>query len=305
MAMTFHSIERLGAPFAAVSELGFVIPEGGEVTLHNVERKILFYLQADAVMEIDKVGEFRLRTGDVLVIPCRCVQHTRLTERGQSPKGHVLKIAFALPPLAPPGAPQRESLVRGNPESDLGVFVRHHFRQIRHLPNAQTAPMQEILRAIRREAEEHPQGLRHRVRALATNLVVHVARMVHERPAPAHPASPEQAPLVVQVKEYLLRNYARELTLGEIAWYARKSEEHVARIFRKVTGQTVFDYLRTVRLESAKTLLINSDKTLTEIARLSGFSSLALFSRNFTQYVGRSASAYRQERARVVTWQPP
>ena len=305
MAMTFHSIERLGAPFAAVSELGFVIPDGGEVSVDNIERKILFYLQADAVMEIDKVGSFRIRTGDIVVIPCRCVQHTRVVERGQSPKGHVLKIAFALPPLAAPGAAVSEAIVRGNPEADLGVFVRHHFRQIRHLPNAQTAPMQEILRAIRREAEEHPPGLRHRVRALATNLVVHVARMVHERPAPAHPEGPDQAPLVVQVKEYLLRNYTRELSLGEIAWHVHKSEEHVARVFRKVTGQTVFDYLRTVRLESAKTLLINSDKTLTEIARLSGFGSLALFSRNFSLYVGRSPSAYRQERARVVTWQPP
>lgn len=305
MAMTFHSIERLGAPFLAVSELGFVIPEGGEVTLHNVERKILFYLQADAVMQIEKVGEFRIRTGDILVVPCRCVQRTRITERGQSLKAHVLKIAFALPPLALPGAAQAEPVVRGNPETDLGVFVRHHLRQIRHLPSAQTAAMQEILRAIRREAEEHPPGLRHRVRALATNLVVHVARMVHERPAPTHTAGPEHAPLVVQVKEYLLRNYARELTLGEIAWHVHKSEEHVARVFRKVTGQTVFEYLRTVRLESAKTLLINSDKTLTEIARLSGFGSLALFSRNFSTYVGRNPSAYRQERARVVTWQPP
>ncbi len=305
MAMTFHSIERLGAPFAAVSELGFVIPDGGEVSVDNIERKILFYLQADAVMEIEKVGAFRIRTGDIVVIPCRCMQHTRVVERGQSPKGHVLKIAFALPPLAAPGAAVSEAIVRGNPEADLGVFVRHHFRQIRHLPNAQTAPMQEILRAIRREAEEHPPGLRHRVRALATNLVVHVARMVHERPAPAHQEGPDQAPLVVQVKEYLLRNYTRELSLGEIAWHVHKSEEHVARVFRKVTGQTVFDYLRTVRLESAKTLLINSDKTLTEIARLSGFGSLALFSRNFSLYAGRSPSAYRQERARVVTWQPP
>jgi AraC-like DNA-binding protein len=164
--------------------------------------------------------------------------------------------------------------------------------------------MQEILRAIRREAEDHPPGIRHRVRALATNLVVHVARMVHENPAPAPVSAASQAPLVNQVKEYLLRNYARELTLGEIAWHVRKSDEHIARIFRKVTGQTVFEYLRTVRLESAKTLLINSDKTLTEIARLSGFGSLALFSRNFTHYVGRSASAYRKERARGVKWQP-
>lgn len=305
MAMTFHSIERLGAPFSSVSELGFVIPEGGEVTVHNAGRKILFYLQADATMEIDQLGVYRVRTGDVFVIPCRCEQHIRITERGQSAKVHALKIAFAMPPLAGPGTRHEAGSVRGNPEADFSAFVRHHFRQIRHLPGAQTAAMREILRAIRRDAEDHPPGIRHRVRALATNLVVHVARMVHENPAPARVSAPTPAPLVNQVKEYLLRNYARELSLGEIAWHVHKSEEHVARIFRKVTGQTVFEYLRTVRLESAKTLLINSDKALTEIARLSGFGSLALFSRNFTHYVGLNASAYRQERAKDVTWREP
>jgi AraC-like DNA-binding protein len=215
-----------------------------------------------------------------------------------------MKIAFALEPLASPGARPLPQELGGDPESDLGAFVRHHFRSVRHLKNAQTAPMQEILRAIRREAEVHGPGIRHRVRALSTNLTVLVARMVHESVAPEPSAAQPHAPLVNQIKEYLLRNFARELTLGEIAWHVRKSEEHVSRVFRKVTGQTVFDYLRTIRLENAKTLLIDSDRTLTEIARQAGFGSLALFSRNFAQYVGQTATAYRRERARVVHWRP-
>lgn len=305
MAMTFHSIERLGSPFSTVSELGFVIPEGGDVTVQNPERKLLFFLQANCTGEIDDFGSFPVRTGDILIVPRRCVQHYRVGRAGENPKVHALKIAFNFPLLAAPAKPTTSHRVQGNPESDFGAFVRHHFREIRHLPGAQTAPMQEILRAIRRDIEEHPLGIRHRVRALSTNLVVHVARIVHEAHAPKASAEPGQGSLVNHVKEYLLRNYARPLTLGEIAWQVRKSEEHVARVIRKVTGQTVLGYLRTIRLEQAKTLLINSDKTLTEIARLTGFSSLALFSRNFAHYVGRSASAYRQERSTVVKWKAP
>jgi AraC-like DNA-binding protein len=303
--MTFHSVERLGPPFSSVSELGVVIPADGEVAFLNQERKILFYLQGDCTGEIEGVGSFPIRAGDIMVVPCRCMQHYRTTRPRQLPRLHLLKIAFALPPLAMPGRRTTEPPVPGNPEADLSAFVRHHFRQVRHLPGAQTAPMQEILRAIRREAEEHHPGIRHRVRALSTNLMVLVARMVHEVTAQTPAPAAGQVPLVNQAKEYLLRNFSRELTLGEVAWHVRKSEEHTARVFRKVTGQTVFDYLRTIRLENAKTLLIDSDKTLTEIARLAGFGSLAHFSRNFTHYVGRTASAYRQERARFVNWQPP
>lgn len=305
MAMTFHSIERLGTPFSSVSELGFVIPESGAVTVQNPERKLLFFLQANCTGEIENFGSFPVRTGDILVVPRRCVQHYRVGCAGETHKVHALKIAFAFPLLAPPGQPVANHRVPGNPESDFGAFVRHHFRDIRHLPGAQTPAMQEILRAIRRDIEEHPLGIRHRVRALGTNLVVHVARMVHDTPAPKASAEPGQGSLVNNVKEYLLRNYAQPLTLGDIAWQVRKSEEHVARVIRKVTGQTVLGYLRTIRLEQAKTLLINSDQTLTEIARLTGFGSLALFSRNFAHYVGRSASAYRQERSTVVKWKTP
>jgi AraC-like DNA-binding protein len=304
MAMTFHSIERLGAPFSSVSELGFVIPENGDVTVENPERKLLFFLQANCTGEIDDFGSFTVRTGDILVVPRRCVQHYRVARAGEIANVHALKITFTFPLLAPPGRPTNQR-VQGNPESDLSAFVRHHFREIRHLPGAQTPAMKEILRAIRRDIEEHPLGIRHRVRALGTNLVVHVARMVHETPSPKTSSEPGQGSLVNNVKEYLLRNYARPLTLGNIAWQVHKSEEHVARVIRKVTGQTVLGYLRTIRLEQAKTLLINSDKTLTEIARLTGFGSLALFSRNFAHYVGRSASAYRQERSRVVKWKTP
>lgn len=305
MAMTFHSIERLGAPFAAVSELGFVIPSGGNVTLHNPERKLLFFLQADCTGEIKGVGQFSVKTGDVLVVPCRCEQNYRVDRPGQSSKLHALKIAFSTPPLSGPDVRGSAIQVSGDPEADLGSFIRHHFRHVRHLPSAQTAAMQEILRAIRREAEDHRPGIRHRVRALSVNLIVHVARMVHETQLPTPAAESAQVPLINQIKEYLLRNYARELTLGQIAWDVRKSEEHVARLFKRVTGQTVFDYLRTVRLETAKTLLINSNKTLTQIAQLCGFSSLALFSRNFSLYVGQSPSAYRGSRAQLVQWRQP
>ena len=298
--MTFHSIERLGAPFGAVAELGFSIPSGGEVTVDNHEQKIVFFLQADCRQEIEGLGEFGVRTGDVLVVPMACVQRYRLKAARGSPKVHALKISFSLPALPANGAGVRA--IAGDPEEDFRAFVQHHFQQIRHLPQAQTAPMQEIMRAIRREAETHGPGLRHRVRALCTNLVVHVARRLHDAPVTAHSAVAGHGAMVNQVKDYLLRNFARELTLAEISWQVRKSEEHVARVFRKVTGQTVFAYLRAVRLEQAKTWLIDSEKTLTEIAARTGFATLALFSRNFSQYVGRSPSAYRADRAQRVNW---
>jgi len=300
--MTFHSIERLGRPFVSVSELGLVIPKESAMLVRNDEVKLLFFLQADCRQEIEGVGAFTMKTGDICVVPCICRQHYRQNGTPNSARIHVLKISLSLPPLPAPGHPAKTS-VKGNPETDLGAFCQHHFKEIRHLPTAQDAPMQEIMLAIRREAESHRPGIRHRVRALCTNLLVHVARRLHEAPPAAKPATAAGHGTVVnQAKEYLLRNFAKPLTLAEIAWHVKLSEEHLSRVFRKVTGQTVFDYLRTIRLESAKTLLIDSSQSLTEIAAHTGFGSLSLFSRNFSQYVGLSASAYREQRALRTRW---
>ncbi len=275
-----------------------MIPRDGKVEVPQPEMKVLFFLQADCVQEIEGAGTFPVKAGDILVLPKLCRQIYGLGPGNRSPHVHAVKIVFQ------PGVLEKVGKKgSGDPEADLAAFVQHHFIETRYLPDAQDAPMQEILRGIRREAEQHRPGIRHRVHALCTNLVVHVARRLHDVPMVTQPGAVGHGHVVNQVKEFLLRNFARELTLGEIAWHVKKSEEHLARVFRKVTGQTVFDYLRTVRLETAKTLLIDSDKTLTEIARLTGFSSLALFSHNFSQYVGRSPSAYRQERAQGTQWE--
>lgn len=302
--MTFNSIERLGPPFYSVSEVGFVIPRNGSVDVNNMENKILFFLEADCVMAIPGAGEFVVRAGDITVVPCRCVQRYYVGGRGQGVRGHALKIAFSLAPQPPPGETARPKKIPGDPEQDLSAFVQHHFAEVRHLPGTQDAAIKDMMRGIRIEGEQHRPGIRHRVRSLCTNLVVHVARHLHDAPAKSSAPAAGYGAIVNQTKEFLLRNMTRDLTLGEIAWHVKKSEEHLARVFRKVTGQTVFDYLRTLRLENAKTMLINSDKTMTEIARRAGFTSLALFSRNFSQYVGRSPSVYREARARDARWQP-
>jgi AraC-like DNA-binding protein len=299
--MTFNSIERLGRPFRSVSEVGLAIPADGEAVVRNPEFKVLFFLQGDCAQEIGQEGTYATKAGDIFVIPRRCEQrYRRLPERRAAQHVHALKISFDLPPVGETPAGARRPAPE-DPEGDLTDFVRHYFVGTRHLPGGQTPAMQEILRGIRREAEEHGPGIRHRVRALCTNLVVHVARQLYAF-SPQIAQADGHGPLANQVKEFLFRNYARSLTLGEIAWQVKKSDEHVARIFRKVTGQTVFDYLRTIRLESAKTLLIDSELTLSEIAARTGFSSLALFSRNFSAYVGQSASDYRRKRAETVRW---
>ncbi len=72
------------------------------------------------------------------------------------------------------------------------------------------------------------------------------------------------------------------------------SVQHLNRLFKKDTGNTVADYISFHRIERAQKLLSESGYTITHIAELTGYNSTATFNRNFKRYVGLSPSEFRE-----------
>lgn len=72
------------------------------------------------------------------------------------------------------------------------------------------------------------------------------------------------------------------------------SRATLARLFRNHLGTTPRDYLRQLRMESARQLLINSDFSVKEIAARLGFGTPFSFSAAFRKYVGESPSEFRR-----------
>ena len=101
---------------------------------------------------------------------------------------------------------------------------------------------------------------------------------------------------VEYAREYIHKNHARPfrpLCLSEIAWFAGVSEEHLARVFHKVTGKTVMQYLKDYRLNFAKGLLARTGKPVAEIAESAGFASAVSFCRAFKKTEGCTPGDYR------------
>ncbi|MEZ5741917.1 MAG: GlxA family transcriptional regulator [Burkholderiaceae bacterium] len=73
------------------------------------------------------------------------------------------------------------------------------------------------------------------------------------------------------------------------------SERHLLRLFRDHLGETAHDYLLRVRLERARALLVQSDLSVTEIAQVVGYGSVAHFSRAYRRFFGRTPSAGRRK----------
>lgn len=297
MGYSWHPVENLGAPFVMVDEATFVIPRHGAVRLGKHHFKLLFILDGRIEHEIDGVeGRRTLEAGDILVAPL-VRNHAYINSHPKKAVPvHLVRLFLDADHLAR----QARRRVR-RPESDLGDYILHHFPRVRQISGGIDNEITDLLKALRREAEAKAAGYRHRVRSLCTDLIVAVSRKSgagrgESERAEGGPA----AHIVVPAKEYILKHLAEDMTLGEVAWHVGKGEEHLARVFKRETGRSVFDYVREARVNRAQTYLLDPALSLTEIAERCGFRSLSFFSRTFRQLAGMSPSAYRRHTQAVM-----
>lgn len=101
-------------------------------------------------------------------------------------------------------------------------------------------------------------------------------------------------PRISKLCAYMQANLDKKLMLPDLAQYLYISESHLRLLFRKTMGIAPTDYLRELRLQRAKDLLVNTPYSLKEIAELSGFQTLNHFSRMFRSYESISATEYRK-----------
>lgn len=99
---------------------------------------------------------------------------------------------------------------------------------------------------------------------------------------------------MILVTDYIKNNLtADNLSQGAMAEMAGISKEYFSRIFRSVTGMNYSKWLNMIRLEKATELLADKEKTMTEVAMLSGFQSISSFNRVFHAEKGMPPGEYR------------
>jgi AraC family transcriptional regulator len=73
--------------------------------------------------------------------------------------------------------------------------------------------------------------------------------------------------------------------------------DSISELFTELEGMTLEKYIITKRLEKVKELLVYTEFTLTEIAYITGFSSINHLSRQFKELTGFSPSHFKSVRA--------
>ena len=102
-----------------------------------------------------------------------------------------------------------------------------------------------------------------------------------------------EPPLVQKARDYIEQHKAEQLSLGAVAKAAGASVFHFCKVFRKSTGIKFTDYVTRVRLEDARTELLNPNRRVSEVAYDVGFQSLTQFNRTFKRVFGQSPTEFR------------
>lgn len=100
--------------------------------------------------------------------------------------------------------------------------------------------------------------------------------------------------LIKKVEVYLNDNKLEGFDVHALAASLHMSYGHLARLYKKYSGQTIVDRLCSIRLEKSCMLLGQTDYTMKEIAEKLGFSNQYYFSKVFKEKNGMSPSQYRK-----------
>ena len=101
-----------------------------------------------------------------------------------------------------------------------------------------------------------------------------------------------------QMKNVLRRirkDYAKPLTLEDLAAETTMAPKYFCRVFHQITGRTPINYLNYYRVECAAELLRSTDDSITEIAFACGFNDSCYFSKTFFRYKGVNPKEYRRK----------
>ncbi|MEN6314394.1 MAG: AraC family transcriptional regulator [Clostridiaceae bacterium] len=102
------------------------------------------------------------------------------------------------------------------------------------------------------------------------------------------------SPEIYSVINYIKQNYAKKINLSDLAIQAHLQPAYLSALFKKCTGCTITDYIRSYRISIAKDHLLETDWKIEDIACSAGFYDLHHFSKVFKIYEGLTPVQFRQ-----------
>ena len=98
-----------------------------------------------------------------------------------------------------------------------------------------------------------------------------------------------------RVTEYIEANLGMDVSLADLARVSSLSPSHFAKLFKKATGHTPYQFLMRRRIKRARHLLASTNETIGQIAIECGFGDQMHLTLTFKRMTGATPAIFRKE----------
>jgi len=112
----------------------------------------------------------------------------------------------------------------------------------------------------------------------------------------SHPQFSKSTLKIRKIINFLEKSYSSKITSKDIENLCESNYDYINRIFQKVTGHTIFNYLNLIRIKQAMDLIYTTSLKYYEIGYLIGIDDPYYFSKLFKKYTGMTASQYAKNK---------
>ncbi len=149
--------------------------------------------------------------------------------------------------------------------------------------------IKRIFFELEKEYTEQKHGFYEIMRSYIIMLIVITLRQIDTLSAT------ECNPIIQKIKNLVDENYSNTITLSSLCKDLHYSLSHISRKFKNETGISFNNYLTQVRIGEARRLIANTDKKISEIARLSGYNDIKRFQTTFKKITGKSPRDFKRQ----------
>lgn len=187
-------------------------------------------------------------------------------------------------PMTAPGLLVRSRLVE-QAAFEEGVLAEGYA----HLPGMfrLTTYLESLVSEYERAELFHTQQTRSLLTLCLNHIFRRLMQSVPQRSADAHQ----------DILDFIAAHYCEPLTNRDIADRFHYHPNYVNHIVQKQTGLSLHRYLLRLRIHRATELLLSGSESISNIARMTGFSDANYFTQYFKRCIGVSPSAFRGDHA--------
>lgn len=101
--------------------------------------------------------------------------------------------------------------------------------------------------------------------------------------------------IIYDAEKYILSHLSEPLSVKDIADHVYASTTYLCFLYKKQTGRTIREFILEMRMQKAKSLLLDSNMKIGDIAASLGYTNQNYFTRAFVSYYGTTPSKYRNK----------